>query len=124
MSISLAIAAGAFLAISFAVSLVASALVKRTGIVDAPDEARKQQSAPVPRLGGVAIAAGALIGGLIGFLIIIVSRGGGLSGGLSDFAAAMSGFLSGQEALIALVAGAFALGLFAGKMPEKRMSSC
>lgn len=112
MSISLAIAAGAFLAISFAVSLVASALVKRTGIVDAPDEARKQQSAPVPRLGGVAIAVGAVIGGLIGFLIIIVSRGGGLSGGLGDFAAAMSGFLSGQEALIALVAGAFALGLW------------
>ena len=43
--------------------------VRRWGAVDAPDEARKHQSTPIPRLGGVAIflallASGALVTGL------------------------------------------------------------
>lgn len=63
----------AFTAISFAVGLVACALVKRTGVVDAPDEARKMQSSPVPRLGGVAILIGALVGMSLSFLILILA---------------------------------------------------
>lgn len=112
MTVGLAIAALAFLALSFAVSVVTCALVKRTGIVDAPDGVRKQQTTAVPRLGGVAIAAGAVGGGLLGFVILILIRGEGFGAGMADFSAAMRAFLIGQEPLLALVIGAFVLGLW------------
>lgn len=112
MTSSLTIAAFAFAAIGFAVGLITCALIKRTGIVDAPDGARKQQTVAVPRLGGVAIASGTLIGGLIGFFILILSLGGELSDGVSEFGTAISELLRGQVPLLVFVAGAFLLGLW------------
>lgn len=41
--------------IAFPLAYTACALTKRTGVVDAPDGERKQQAAPVPRLGGMGI---------------------------------------------------------------------
>lgn len=45
----------AFLA--FLLSYFACELMKHTGVVDAPDGARKQQAVPVPRLGGIGVIA-------------------------------------------------------------------
>lgn len=65
----------AFTAISFAAGLIACALIKRIGIVDAPDGARKTQDQAVPRLGGVAILLGTLAGIAISFLILLLGYG-------------------------------------------------
>lgn len=64
-----------FTAISFAAGLFACALIKRTGIVDVPDGARKTQSGAVPRLGGVAILLGTLIGMALGFVALMFGYG-------------------------------------------------
>ncbi|MFN3213931.1 MAG: glycosyltransferase family 4 protein [Henriciella sp.] len=75
MSATVWIVPAGFTAISFAAGLFACALIKRTGIVDAPDGARKTQSGPVPRLGGVAILLGTLIGMALGFVTLMVGYG-------------------------------------------------
>ncbi len=106
------VASAGFAAIGFAVCLLAISLVKRSGIVDAPDGGRKQQSAAVPRLGGVAIAAGALLGGLVAFFILILTWGAGLGAGLSQLGSAIADLLRGHETVPILVAGAFLLGLW------------
>ena len=69
------IAPAGFFAISFAAGLLACALVKRVKVVDAPDGGRKTQAQPVPRLGGVAILLGTLIGMAISFVILMVGYG-------------------------------------------------
>jgi len=55
-----------YLAVGFLASLVAAAVLCRAvimlGAVDAPTEARKTQKVPVPTLGGLGVAAGAVIG--------------------------------------------------------------
>jgi len=112
MSAGLIIASAAFAALGFAFCLIAIALVKRTGVVDAPDGDRKTQAVPVPRLGGVAIALGAILSSVIGFLILIISWGAGLGTGLTEFTAAIGDLLQGQEALLLVVLGAFCLGLW------------
>lgn len=54
MEIALAVIAAA---IAFPLSWYTCSLTRRTGVVDAPDGKRKQQAAPVPRLGGLGIIA-------------------------------------------------------------------
>ncbi len=112
MSTGLMIAATGFGAIGFATSLIMCAWMKRTGVVDAPDGDRKTQAAPVPRLGGVAIATGAVLGSLLGFVILIASSGRGLGAGLGELSGALGDFLVGQAPLLAFVIGAFLLGLW------------
>ena len=75
MSWTVWIAPAGFFAISFAAGLLACALVKRLGVVDAPDGGRKTQVQPVPRLGGVAILFGTLIGMVLSFIILMVGYG-------------------------------------------------
>ena len=75
MSSADAILAIGFTGIGLAIGLLACTLVKRLNVVDAPDGARKSQSAPVPRLGGVAIFLGTLFGTVIGFLLLMLSYG-------------------------------------------------
>ncbi|MEL7039930.1 MAG: hypothetical protein AAGL90_00300 [Pseudomonadota bacterium] len=55
---------------SFVAGLLFCVWVMRLGVVDAPDGMRKTQSAPVPRLGGVAILLGALIGSAVLSLLV------------------------------------------------------
>lgn len=69
------IAPAGFFAISFAAGLLACALVKRVKVFDAPDGVRKTQAQPVPRLGGVAILFGTLIGTALSFLVLMVGYG-------------------------------------------------
>lgn len=106
------IAPAGFFAISFAAGLLACALVKRLGVVDAPDGGRKMQSQPVPRLGGVAILLGTLIGMAFSFVILMLGYG-------SDPIAMVTGLI--HEALkttpglgiaMAFVAVCFAIGLW------------
>ena len=75
MNWTLLIAPAGFFAISFAAGLLACALVKRLGVTDAPDGGRKTQAQPVPRLGGVAILLGALIGMALSFVILMLGYG-------------------------------------------------
>ncbi|NQY39690.1 MAG: hypothetical protein HRT80_06285 [Henriciella sp.] len=75
MSWTVWIAPAGFFAISFAAGLLACALVKRLGVMDAPDGGRKTQAQPVPRLGGVAILLGTLIGMAFSFVILMVGYG-------------------------------------------------
>ncbi|MEM7640687.1 MAG: MraY family glycosyltransferase [Pseudomonadota bacterium] len=65
----------ALAAISFAVALVACRAVMKLKVVDAPDGARKTQTHAVPRLGGVAIFAGAVLGGCVGLFVLAVAYG-------------------------------------------------
>lgn len=106
------IAGAAFAAFGLAGSLAAVAAVKRTGVVDAPDEARKTQTAPVPRLGGVAILIGTLIGGLLGFLVFFLSYGTSPIDGFANLVAETRLILSGYEAAFLVVAVAFLIGLW------------
>ncbi len=75
MSSADAILAIGFTGIGLAFGLLACALVKRLNVVDAPDGQRKSQTAPVPRLGGLAILLGTLFGTVIGFLLLMLSYG-------------------------------------------------
>ena len=75
MSWTTLIAPAGFFAISFAAGLFACALVKRLGVVDAPDGGRKTQAQPVPRLGGVAILLGTLIGMALSFILLMLGYG-------------------------------------------------
>ncbi|MEO0607862.1 MAG: hypothetical protein AAFY82_06490 [Pseudomonadota bacterium] len=106
------LAGAAFGALGLAGSLAAIAVVKRIGVVDAPDEARKTQSAPVPRLGGVAILAGTLIGGLLGFLVFFLSYGTRPADGFVALMAHTRLLLSGYEAAFLCVVVAFLIGLW------------
>ncbi|MEL7030968.1 MAG: hypothetical protein AAGK80_01740 [Pseudomonadota bacterium] len=65
----------AFVAISFSTALIACRIVMKIGVVDAPDGARKTQSVAVPRLGGVAIFVGALLGGGLGLVVLALAYG-------------------------------------------------
>jgi UDP-GlcNAc:undecaprenyl-phosphate GlcNAc-1-phosphate transferase len=75
-------------AIAFSLALILSYLfgiiARRSSIVDAPDEARKQQPVAIPRLGGVAFMLAILVAGLTTIMLI----GGGfrpLSGSALGF---------------------------------------
>ena len=91
---------------------MAVAVGKRTGVVDAPDEARKTQTAPVPRLGGVAILAGTLMGGLLGFLIFFLSYGTDPVRGFAGLFEQTGLILRGYEAAFLFVGVAFLIGLW------------
>lgn len=106
------LAGAAFAAFGLAGSLVAVTVVKRTGIVDAPDEARKTQAQPVPRLGGVAILVGTMIGVLLGFLVFFLSYGTGILGGFAQLFRQTGILLQGYEAGFVFVAIAFLIGLW------------
>lgn len=60
-------------ALAFAASLFACSLVMRINVVDAPDGERKTQTRPIPRLGGVAILIGGLLGIAATFVIVILT---------------------------------------------------
>jgi UDP-N-acetylmuramyl pentapeptide phosphotransferase/UDP-N-acetylglucosamine-1-phosphate transferase len=106
------IGAASFALISFAICLGAITIVKRSGVVDAPDGGRKQQRAAVPRLGGVAIAAGALLGGLISCFILFFAWGVDPLDGLAQLGASLADLMRGYESIIVFVTGAFLLGLW------------
>lgn len=106
------VAGTAFAAFGLAGSLIAIALVKRSGIVDSPDEARKRQAAPVPRLGGVAILAGTMIGIGLGFLVFFLSSGVSVIDGFSELLRQSGVLIRGYEAVFAWVAIAFLVGLW------------
>lgn len=106
------VAGSAFAALAFAFTLFASVVVKRTGIVDAPDDERKTQSVPVPRLGGVAILIGTIAGFIAGFFILFVSSGRGISTGFSDLYTQSLILLRGEEPAFVCVAVAFLVGLW------------
>lgn len=101
-----------FTLLSFAICLLVVAGVKRSGIVDEPDGGRKQQTTAVPRLGGVAIAVGALLGGLISFFILILSWGAEPGSAFGQLGSALGDLLRGYETVPIFVAGAFLLGLW------------
>ena len=112
MPVDVILSAATCFTIAFGACLAASSLVKRTGIVDAPDGVRKQQAVAVPRLGGVAIAAGTFVGGLLGFIALYVLRDGALAANLAEISAAAMTLVSANTPLLILVAGAFVLGLW------------
>ncbi|MEL6861105.1 MAG: hypothetical protein AAGL11_04645 [Pseudomonadota bacterium] len=101
-----------FAAFGFAFSLLAAALVKRSGIVDAPDSERKTQSFAVPRLGGVAILVGTLLGFALGFLLLFTRNAVSLSDGFSELYSQILILIRGQESAFAFVAVAFLIGLW------------
>ena len=101
-----------FAAFGFAFSLLAIALVKRTGIVDAPDTERKTQSFAVPRLGGVAILLGTLFGFLMGFLLLFARSAVNLNEGFSELYSQVLILIRGQEPAFAFIAVAFLIGLW------------
>ena len=112
MTAALWLAGLAFAAFGFALSLLAAALVKRTGIVDAPDGGRKTQASAVPRLGGVAILAGTLFGFALGFLIFFIGNGAAISAGFSELYTQTLTLIHGQEAALVLILVAFLIGLW------------
>lgn len=112
MTAQLAIASAGFAALGFALCLVFCALVKRTGIVDAPDGGRKQQTSAIPRLGGVAIAAGAILSSLVSFLVLFVAWGASPSESVPRLFAELAALMRGYETVPVFVAGAFLLGLW------------
>ncbi len=101
-----------FAAFGFACSLLAIALVKRSGVVDAPDSDRKTQSFAVPRLGGVAILLGTLLGFLLGFLLLFARYSVSISEGFSELYSQFLILIQGQEPAFAFVAVAFLIGLW------------
>ena len=106
------IAPAGFFAISFAAGLLACALVKRLGVVDAPDGGRKTQSQPVPRLGGLAILLGTLIGMTISFAILMLGYG---ANPVATFTGLINEGVQTTPSLgvaIAFVAVSFAIGLW------------
>lgn len=112
MSWTALIAPAGFFAISFAAGLFACALVKRMGVVDAPDGNRKKQAQPVPRLGGVAILFGTLIGMALSFVILMLGYG---ADPVSTFADLVTGAFETNTDLgiaMAFVAVSFAIGLW------------
>lgn len=112
MTAQLAVASAGFTALGFALCLLFCAWVKRTGIVDAPDGGRKQQTVAIPRLGGVAIAAGAVLGSLVSFLVLLFAWGATPRDGVPRFFTEISNLLRGYETVPVFVAGAFLLGLW------------
>ncbi|MEP1144356.1 MAG: hypothetical protein ABJH52_11610 [Henriciella sp.] len=87
-----------------ALSYFFCALLKKTKVLDAPDGARKQQVAPVGRLGGVGIALGAL---LAGFLLSAWQALNGTSESFAD----VSAWVTRNWQVCAFTAAAFLIGL-------------
>lgn len=106
------IAPAGFFAISFAAGLLACAFVKRVKVVDAPDGGRKTQAAPVPRLGGVAILLGTLIGMALSFIILMVGYGVDPVSTLSGLITSAFETNSGLGIAMAFVAISFLIGLW------------
>ncbi|MEM9571677.1 MAG: hypothetical protein AAF996_09430 [Pseudomonadota bacterium] len=61
------------IALTFAASLMACSLMMRVNVVDEPDGGRKSQTRPIPRLGGVAMLIGGVLGVIATFLIVILT---------------------------------------------------
>lgn len=103
---------GAFTAISFAISLIACRFVMGLNVVDTPDGDRKTQASAVPRLGGLAILIGTLLGGSLSFVILVSAHG---VAPVATFRSLISGLTSstlGMGALSGLVVTAFLIGLW------------
>lgn len=103
---------GAFTAISFAVSLLACRFVMGLNVVDAPDGDRKMQAQPVPRLGGLAILIGTLVGGSLSFVILVSAYGVDPVATVNSLISGLSASALGMGALSGLVITAFLIGLW------------
>lgn len=103
---------GAFTAISFAVSLAACHVVMGLGVVDAPDGERKTQAQSVPRLGGVAILMGTLLGGCLSFVILVVAHGVSPADTFQSLVAGLTSSTLGLAPVLGFVAIAFLIGLW------------
>lgn len=112
MSWTTLIAPAGFFAISFAAGLLACALVKRMGVVDAPDGGRKTQAQPVPRLGGVAILLGTLIGMALSFTVLMLGYGIDPISTFADLLVSAFETSPGLGVAMAFVALSFAIGLW------------
>ena len=102
----------AFFAISFASSLIACQWVMGLNVVDRPDGDRKKQTSAVPRLGGVAILMGSLVGGSLSFVILVSAYGVDPAATLRSLATGLTASTIGLGALSALVTTAFLIGLW------------
>jgi len=112
MSWGLWLLSGAFTAISFSICLFACRLVMKLNVVDAPDGDRKTQTHAVPRLGGLAILIGTLIGGSLSFVILVSAYG---VDPVATFKSLINGLTTStlrMGALSGLVATAFLIGLW------------
>lgn len=103
---------GAFTAISFAISLFACRFVMGLNVVDAPDGDRKSQSAAVPRLGGLAIFLGALIGGSLSFVILLIAYGVDPGAAFESLIGGLTASALGWRVISGLVLTAFLIGLW------------
>lgn len=112
MSWTILIAPLGFFALSFAAGLFACALVKRLGVVDAPDGGRKTQAHPVPRLGGVAILLGTLIGMALSFIILMLGYGIDPVSTLVELLGSAAKTNTNLGIAMAFVAVSFAIGLW------------
>lgn len=89
---------------------MACAWVMRIGVVDAPDGVRKTQARPVPRLGGVAILSGGLLGSALSIVLVVFANAPDPIAALIDLPHQMSQDLEGWGwvhgfALIAFLIG-------------------
>lgn len=103
---------GAFTSISFAVSLLACRLVMGLNVVDAPDGDRKMQTHAVPRLGGLAILIGTLIGGSLSFVILVSAYGVDPAATFKSLLSGLSASTLGMGALSGLIITVFSIGLW------------
>jgi UDP-GlcNAc:undecaprenyl-phosphate/decaprenyl-phosphate GlcNAc-1-phosphate transferase len=104
--------AAAFAAMGFAASLGFCAVLMRWGSVDAPDGTRKLQARPIPRLGGVAILLGTLLGTTISFFILILAFQVDAAATFQALIADIGRTGSGLLPALSLSAVAFLLGLW------------
>ena len=103
---------GAFTAVSLAISLFACHFVMGLNVVDAPDGNRKTQSVAVPRLGGLAIFLGTLIGGSLSFVILLVAYGVDPGAAFESLIGGLTASALGWGAVSGLVLTAFLIGLW------------
>ena len=86
--------------------------VKKSGVMDHPDGERKQQTAPIPRLGGVAIALAFVISASIALPVLFLIGGTDLLSALELGYVAVIKVLIRSKTLLLFVAGVFFIGLW------------
>lgn len=110
--VQLAILSASFILVTFATSLIACACIMRIGVVDAPDGARKTQDRPIPRLGGLAMLLGGLVGAAIGSVIAILASSPAPLKTLRSMPAGISEDIGAWAPVFWFAAAAFLIGLW------------